>query len=143
MWKRKLEVVKFWWKRKHFEEAGSELGSIFYKTWGRDVEVANFLWKRKQTRKRLNLYGAGSGSKNILLLPHPWFEYPLVIAIWISSSNNLTCNGVNLRETLWKLLSYQLELVLFVGLLRLKIKIYSVRKCTLWFTRWTKASIHC
>jgi len=29
--KQKLEAVKFWWKRKHFEEAGSrsELGSIW------------------------------------------------------------------------------------------------------------------
>jgi len=48
MWKRKMEAVKFLWKRKrmHFEERG---------------------WKRKQTRKRLTLYGAkkeaGSGSK--------------------------------------------------------------------------------
>jgi len=82
MWRRKLEAeameaVKFLWKRKHFEERS---------------------WKRKQTRKRLTLSGAGSGSKisqecgsgtklgsmtpqeeleaeakNILLLPHPWF----------------------------------------------------------------------
>jgi len=44
MWKRKLEAeaVKFFWMRKHFEERS---------------------WKRKQTRKRLTLYGAGSGSK--------------------------------------------------------------------------------
>jgi len=28
-------------------------------------------WKRKQTQKRLTLYGAGSGRKNILLLLHP------------------------------------------------------------------------
>jgi len=46
-WKRKLEAeaveaVKFLWKRKHLEERS---------------------WKRKQTRKRLNLYGAGRGSK--------------------------------------------------------------------------------
>jgi len=37
-----VEAVKFLWKRKHFEERS---------------------WKRKQTRKRLTLYGAGSGSK--------------------------------------------------------------------------------
>ena len=43
MWKRKLEAVKFLWKRKHFDE--------------RD-------WNRKETRKRLILSGAGSGSKN-------------------------------------------------------------------------------
>jgi len=51
MWKRKLEAkaVKFLWKRKHFEERN---------------------WKQKQTRKWLTLYGAGSGRKNILLLPH-------------------------------------------------------------------------
>jgi len=44
MWKRKLEVepVKFFWKLRHFEERS---------------------WKRKQTRKRLTLYGSGSGSK--------------------------------------------------------------------------------
>jgi len=36
------EAVKFLWKRKHFEER---------------------TWKRKQTRKRLTLYGDGSGSK--------------------------------------------------------------------------------
>ena len=44
MWKRKLEAVeaiKFLWKRKHVNE--------------RD---------RKRTRKRLILYGAGSGRKN-------------------------------------------------------------------------------
>jgi len=35
MWKRKLQAVKFLWKRKHFEERS---------------------WKRKQTRKRLTLY---------------------------------------------------------------------------------------
>jgi len=28
------------------------------------VEAVKFLWKRKQTRKRLTLYGDGSGSKN-------------------------------------------------------------------------------
>ena len=80
MWKRKLEVevVKFLWKRKHFDE--------------RDR-------KRKQTRKRLILPGAGSGSKKfrrwgsgselgsiklqeelegvalkVWLLPHPLFK---------------------------------------------------------------------
>jgi len=37
-----VEAVKFLWKRKHFEEKS---------------------WKRKQTRKRLTLYVAGSGSK--------------------------------------------------------------------------------
>jgi len=37
------------------------------------------LWKRKQTRKRLTLYGAGSGSKNILLLPHPWITHNEII----------------------------------------------------------------
>jgi len=43
LWKqRKLEAVKFFWKRKHFEERG---------------------WKRKQTRKRLTSYGAGSWRK--------------------------------------------------------------------------------
>ena len=42
MLKRKLEAVKFLWKRKHFDE--------------RD-------WKRNQTRKRLILSRAGSGSK--------------------------------------------------------------------------------
>ena len=47
MWKRKLEAeaveaIKFLWKRKHFDEKD---------------------WKRKQTRKRLALSGAGSGSK--------------------------------------------------------------------------------
>jgi len=39
---RDAEVVKFLWKRKHFEERS---------------------WKQKQTWKRLTLYGAGSGSK--------------------------------------------------------------------------------
>ena len=47
MLKQKLEaeamvVVKFLWKRKHFDEKG---------------------WKRKRTRKQLALFGAGSGSK--------------------------------------------------------------------------------
>jgi len=51
MWKRKLEAIKFLWKQKHFEE----------RSW-------------KQTRKRLTFYGAGSGSKNILLLPHSWLK---------------------------------------------------------------------
>jgi len=37
-----VEAVKFLWKRKHFEKKS---------------------WKRMQTRKRLTLYGAGSGSK--------------------------------------------------------------------------------
>jgi len=53
MWmkKRKLEAVKFLWKRKHFEERSWSrkqtrkhltfwgAGSIFHKTWGRDVEA--------------------------------------------------------------------------------------------------------
>jgi len=51
---RKLKAIKFFWKRKHFEERG---------------------WKRKQTRKRPTLYGAGSKSKNILLLPHSWSQW--------------------------------------------------------------------
>jgi len=45
MWKLEVEPVegvKFLWKRKHFEERN---------------------WKWKQTRKRLTLYKAGSGSK--------------------------------------------------------------------------------
>ena len=37
-----VEAVKFLWKRKHFDEKD---------------------WKRKRTRKRLDLSGAGSGSK--------------------------------------------------------------------------------
>jgi len=48
-----VEAVKVLWKRKHFGERS---------------------WKWKQTRKRLTLYGAGSGSKNIPLLPHPCYE---------------------------------------------------------------------
>jgi len=44
-----VEVVKFLWNRKHFEERS---------------------WKRKKTRKQLTLYGAGSESINILLLLH-------------------------------------------------------------------------
>jgi len=52
-WGRNVEAVKFLRKRKHFEERS---------------------WKQKQTRKRLTLCGAGSGSKNILPLPHPWFK---------------------------------------------------------------------
>jgi len=52
------------WKRKHLTFWGAEVegGSIFHNTWGRDVK-ADRSWKRKQTRKRLTLYGAGSGSK--------------------------------------------------------------------------------
>jgi len=56
-----------------FEEPEAE--AIFHKTWDRNVEAVKFLWKRKhfkersckrkQTRKRLTLYGAGSGSKKI------------------------------------------------------------------------------
>jgi len=46
-----VEAVNFLWKRKHYEERS---------------------WNRQQTRKRLTLYGAGSRSKNILLLPHPY-----------------------------------------------------------------------
>jgi len=38
-----VEAVKLLWKRKHFEEKS---------------------WKRKKTRKRLTLFGAGSGIKN-------------------------------------------------------------------------------
>jgi len=44
------EAVKFLWKRKHFEERS---------------------WKRKKTRKRLTIYGAGSGRKKYSMLPHP------------------------------------------------------------------------
>jgi len=53
MWKRKLKAVKFLWKRKHFEERS---------------------WKRKQTRKRLTIYGAGSGSKNFYCFHIPGFK---------------------------------------------------------------------
>jgi len=48
-----VEAVKFLWKQKHVEERS---------------------WKRKQTRNRLTLYGAGIGSKNILLLSHPYLD---------------------------------------------------------------------
>jgi len=41
MWKRKLEAVKFLWKREPFEERS---------------------WKRKRTQKHLIFWGAGSGS---------------------------------------------------------------------------------
>jgi len=66
LWRKKLEAnseaILFWEARN---------GSIFHTAWGRDVEAVKFLrkrfeersWKRKQTRKRLALYGAGSGSK--------------------------------------------------------------------------------
>jgi len=83
------EAVKFLWKRKHFEEPGSELGSIrlfedlkaeaFFIKHGAGMwkHFEERSWKRKQTRQRfiLTLYGAGSGSKNILLLPHSWFQH--------------------------------------------------------------------
>jgi len=110
MWKRKLEaeVVKFLWKRKHFEERswkrnrtrkhltfwGAGSGSIFHKTWGRNVEAdaveaVKFLWKRKhfeerrwkrkQTRKWLTLYGARCGSKIYSTAFHiPGFAYTVV-----------------------------------------------------------------
>jgi len=47
-------------------------------------------WKRKQTRKRLTLYGAGSGSKNILLFPHPWFKdlfQDILLIFWVVVTN--------------------------------------------------------
>jgi len=53
MWMRKgkleAKAVKFLWKWKHFEERS---------------------WKRKQTRKRLTLNGAGSGSKKLFYCYH-------------------------------------------------------------------------
>jgi len=61
------------WKQLNFCGSGSTLkkeagsGSIFPKTWGRDVKVVKFL--------RKHFVEAGSGSKNISLLPHPWYEY--------------------------------------------------------------------
>jgi len=60
------EAVKFLWKwkrtRQHltFWGAGSE--SIFHKAWDRDAEAKHFK-ERSWNRKRLTLYGAGSGSK--------------------------------------------------------------------------------
>jgi len=48
-----VEAVEFLWKRKHFEESS---------------------WKWKQTRKRLTVFGAGSGRKKYATastsLPH-------------------------------------------------------------------------
>jgi len=35
---RKLEAVKFFWKRKYFEERSGKR-KIFHETWGRDVEA--------------------------------------------------------------------------------------------------------
>jgi len=58
----KLEVVKFLWKRKHFDFRSRK---HFLYTWGRDVKAEALWrsWKRKQTRKQLTLYGVWSGSK--------------------------------------------------------------------------------
>jgi len=81
---RNVEAVKFFWKRKHFEERswkqiwkhltfwGAVAEAFFIKHGaGMYVKAVKFLWKWKhfeerswkQTRKRLTLYGAGSGSK--------------------------------------------------------------------------------
>jgi len=94
-----VEAVKFLWKRKHFEERSwkrKRIGSILLfdepeteaffikhgaRMWKPMLEaevvkrkhVEKRSWKRKQTRNRLTLYGAGSGSKYILVLPHPCF----------------------------------------------------------------------
>jgi len=48
------------WKRLNF--CGSEI------TLKKEAGSGSEPWKR------LTLYGFGSGSKNILPLPHPWFE---------------------------------------------------------------------
>jgi len=70
------EAIKFLWKRKHFKKAGSgsNIGSIrlFDEPETCFIKHGRGMWKRKhfeqrswkqQTRKRLTLYGAGSGSK--------------------------------------------------------------------------------
>jgi len=56
-----------------FEELKAEAFFIKHRAemWKQKLEAVKFLWKPKQTRKRLILYGAGSGSKNNLLLLHP------------------------------------------------------------------------
>jgi len=74
--------------------SGSKLGSIwlfeepevdFHKTRGRDMEVVKFLRKHfeerswMQTRKRLTLYGAGSGSQKYCTAS--------TSLVWTSSSN--------------------------------------------------------
>jgi len=63
MRKRKLEAVEFLWKRKHFEERS---------------------WKRKQTRKRLTLYGAESGSK----------KYSIASTSLVYSNLLIICQGI-------------------------------------------------
>jgi len=60
---KKLEAVKFLWKRKHFEKRS---------------------WKWKQTRKRLTLYGDGSGSKIFYI---PKFH---ILLLLLEGSTSLT-----------------------------------------------------
>jgi len=58
---RKLEAVKFLRKRKHFEEAGSELGSIWF---FEEPETEAFFIKHGAAMwKRLNFCGSGSTLK--------------------------------------------------------------------------------
>jgi len=68
MWKRKLEVVKFLWNRKHFEERSWNLKRIRKHLTFEEPEAETFfikheagMWKRKRW-KRLNFYGSGHGS---------------------------------------------------------------------------------
>jgi len=113
MWKRKLEAVKYLWKRKQFEERswkrkqtrkhltfwGAEAFFIKHEAevWKRKLEVVKFLWKRKhfeerswkrkQTREQLTLYGTGSGSK----------KYPTAgtSLVWLQCESPMMCEQLH------------------------------------------------
>jgi len=95
MWTRKLETeaveaFKFLWKRKRFEERSS---------------------KRKQTRKRLTLHGAGSGSKKYSTAFKSLVEILCIenkVQVWGQSPKPPVANGGSEADILtqWRFYSY-------------------------------------